>query len=89
MFNYSPLLVHRRSEFNSLWTQFKAYKRTISTYGTILLDSSCSKILLCSTYDGRSWTFPSGKGNQDEECIKAAMRETYEETGFDIERKLG
>ena len=31
-----------------------------------------------------SWTFPAGKVNQNECGIDAASRETYEETGFDI-----
>jgi mRNA-decapping enzyme subunit 2 len=53
------------------------------------MDTSCSKLLLCRTWDGKSWTLPSGKKNQNEDGIKAAVRETYEETGFDVAGEHG
>ena len=63
--------------------------RTISTYGAILLNFDCTKMILCRTWDGKSWTLPSGKMNQNEDGTHAAARETYEETGFDINAEYG
>ncbi|GMI45452.1 hypothetical protein TrCOL_g1805 [Triparma columacea] len=89
LFNVSPLLSPLLPQFPQLWHQFSLYKQTISTYGTILMDSSCSKLLLCRAWKGKSWTLPSGKKNQNEDGIKAAIRETYEETGFDVAGEHG
>jgi len=87
MFQYSPLLdVH---QFHSMWEQFSKYKRKISTYGCILLNHDCTKLLLCQDWNSKSWTFPAGKINQGEEGIDAAARETFEETGFDPNCKWG
>jgi len=90
----SPLLTsnnnnNNNSSFESLWKEFTKYKRKISTYGTILLNKKCTKILLCQDYKSKSWTVPAGKVNQNEKGIDAAIRETYEETGFDIDMNFG
>ena len=87
MFQYSPLLdVHK---FHEMWETFSKYKRKISTYGCILLNPDCTKIVLCQDWNSKSWTFPAGKINQGEEGIDAAARETFEETGFDPNGKHG
>jgi len=83
MFEFSPLLNPLQDKFNEMWNEFTMYKRQISTYGTILLNENCDKIVLCLDYYGKSWTLPAGKINQSESGIEAAARETYEETGFD------
>eukprot|EP00957_Ditylum_brightwellii_P097482 7424465-Ditylum_brightwellii.AAC.1 len=49
----------------------------------------CTQVVLCQSWGGNSWTFPAGKVNQNERGIEAAVRETYEETGFDINCKEG
>jgi 8-oxo-dGTP pyrophosphatase MutT (NUDIX family) len=46
-------------------------------------------MILCRTWDGKMWTLPSGKMNQNEDGPHAAARETYEETGFDINAEYG
>jgi 8-oxo-dGTP pyrophosphatase MutT (NUDIX family) len=81
MFQMSPLLSEEK--FLDMWEQFSSYKRGISTYGTILLNDNCDKIVLCQIWKSKSWTFPAGKVNQNESGIEAGSRETYEETGFD------
>jgi len=83
IFRVSPLLQPNLKKFEFMWEEFCAYKRTISTFGTILLNAECNKALLCQSYNSKSWTFPAGKVNQNETGIQAAARETYEETGFD------
>jgi len=85
----SPMLSPLMGQFDVLWKEFSVYRRAISTYGTILLNKDCTKVLLCQDYAGKSWTFPAGKVNQGEGGIEAGARETYEETGFDPNCNLG
>jgi len=87
MFKYSFLLEEK--EFHSMWALFSNYKRKISTYGCILLNEDCSKIILCQDWNSKSWTLPAGKINQNEDGMEAAARETWEETGFDPNAKYG
>jgi mRNA-decapping enzyme subunit 2 len=82
LFEYSPLLPDT-AQFPSMWNAFSKYKRKISNYGCILLNEDCTKVVLCRVWNGKSYTFPSGKINQGEKAAEAAARETYEETGFD------
>ena len=89
IFEISPILSPALPSFNSLWKEFTMYRRKISTYGTIMLNSNCTKIVLCQDYNSKSWTLPAGKVNQNEKGIDAAARETYEETGFDIDMNFG
>jgi len=83
MFGFSPLLEHMLPKFDGMYDEFRKYKHKISTYGTILLNQDCTRVLLCQAYFGNSWTFPAGKVNQHETGVEAGARETYEETGFD------
>ena len=76
-------------QFEDMYTEFSNYKRSISTYGTILLNADATKIALCRVYKGKKWTLPGGKVNQNESGKTAAARETYEETGFDPDCELG
>ncbi|KAI2501060.1 Dcp2 [Fragilaria crotonensis] len=87
MFQISPLLAEE--SFAKMWEQFSAYKRGISTYGTILLNEDCTKMILCKVWQSNSWTYPAGKVNQHETGTDAGARETYEETGFDPNCSLG
>ncbi len=89
MFAISPLLNPMMPHFDQMWEEFSKYKRKISTYGTILLNTECTKVVLCQVWQGKSWTFPAGKVNQGEHGIDAGARETYEETGFDPNCTLG
>ena len=88
MFEYSPLLPATES-FSAMWNEFSKYKRKISNYGCILLSEDCTKVVLCQVWNGKSFTFPSGKINQGEQAAEAAARETYEETGFDPHAMFG
>ena len=89
MFKFSPLLEPMLPEFDTMYVAFSKYKRKIGTYGTILLNQDCTRILLCQAYFGNSWTFPAGKVNQNEAGVEAGARETYEETGFDPNCQVG
>lgn len=83
IFEISPLLSPLLSKFDAMWNDFAKYRRKISTYGTILLNKECTKVILCQDWSGKAWTFPAGKVNQNERGVDAGARETYEETGFD------
>ena len=89
MFQFSPLLRPMLPHFETMYAEFSAYKRSISTYGTILLNRDATKVALCRNWNGKSWTLPGGKVNQNERGKDAAARETYEETGFDPEAERG
>ncbi len=89
MFNFSPLLQPMLADFENMYEEFSKYKRSISTYGTILLNAEGTKIALCRNWKGKSWTLPGGKVNQNESGKDAAARETYEETGFDPDSEKG
>ncbi|KAL3817617.1 hypothetical protein ACHAXA_006506 [Cyclostephanos tholiformis] len=83
MFRLSPLLRPMMPRFDEMYDEFSEYKRSISTYGTILLNADATKVVLCRAWKSKSWTLPGGKVNQNECGRLAAARETYEETGFD------
>lgn len=89
IFQQSPLLSPMLPQFQTLWEEFSKYKRTISTYGTILMNADCTKVILCQVWNGKTWMYPAGKVNQHEEGCDAGARETYEETGFDPNCNLG
>lgn len=83
MFQLSPLLRPMMPRFDEMYDEFSEYKRSISTYGTILLNADATRVVLCRAWKSKSWTLPGGKVNQNECGRLAAARETYEETGFD------
>jgi mRNA-decapping enzyme subunit 2 len=49
------------------------------------MDDSMEKVLLVRGWKkGASWSFPRGKINRDEKDLDCAIREVYEETGYDL-----
>lgn len=86
LFQHCPLL----SGFNAAqhlaaYEEFLAYKVRVPVRGAILMDDSMEKVLLVRGWKkGASWSFPRGKINKDEKDLDCAIREVYEETGFDI-----
>ncbi|XP_061703596.1 m7GpppN-mRNA hydrolase isoform X1 [Syngnathoides biaculeatus] len=70
--------------------QWKEYKMGVPTYGAIILDESLESVLLVQGYLAKSgWGFPKGKVNEDEAPHDCAVREVFEETGFDIKNRIG
>lgn len=76
---------HRADE---VIAKFREYKSSVPTYGAILVDAELENVILVQSYfaKGNNWGFPKGKINQNEPPRDAAIRETYEETGFDFGR---
>ncbi|ODV61753.1 decapping enzyme complex catalytic subunit, partial [Ascoidea rubescens DSM 1968] len=67
---------------------FGKYKSTIPVRGTALFNANLDKILLVQGIESNSWSFPRGKISKDESDTKCAIRETLEETGFDVSNYL-
>ena len=83
VFEHCPLLHSMQAAFQELFSDFSAYKSGIPVYGCILLSPDMKKILLVCNWKGKSWGFPKGKVNENETPLNCALRETFEECGFD------
>lgn len=83
VFNHIPFLQPFSGNLDAIFEEWKEYKFCVPTFGAILLDEELSHILLVQNYRS-SWGFPKGKVNKDEPPYQCAIREVYEETGFDI-----
>ena len=86
IFQHCPLL----SEFSSYhhsaaFSEFLAYKTRVPVRGAIMINQDMTEVVLVKGWKkGASWSFPRGKINKDEPDLDCAIREVYEETGFDI-----
>ncbi|OCL11848.1 DCP2-domain-containing protein [Glonium stellatum] len=86
IFQHCPLL----SEFSSYhhtqaYSEFLAYKTRVPVRGAIMLNDDMDHAVLVKGWKkGAKWSFPRGKINKDEKDLDCAIREVYEETGFDI-----
>ena len=67
---------------------FMDYKRSVPTFGVILLNSSLDKVLLVQSYKRKRWGFPKGKVNEGEEGMACAGREAQEEIGINVDSLL-
>ena len=83
LFAHSALLSKAGDKFQELFTDFRNYKSKIPVYGCIMLNPKMTKVVLVCDYNGKSWTFPRGKINENETEFSCGMRETLEETGYD------
>lgn len=64
--------------------QWNNYKREVPTYGAVILDESLSKVLLVRGWNSKSWGWPKGKVNKNEDHLLCAAREVQEEVGVDV-----
>ena len=69
-------------------SDFMDYKRSVPTYGVILLNSTLDKVLLVQSYKRKKWGFPKGKVNENEHGEVCAAREAQEEIGFNVDSLL-
>jgi 8-oxo-dGTP pyrophosphatase MutT (NUDIX family) len=56
--------------------------------GAVLLSADRRYVLLVQHYDNYFWGFPQGKIEYGESVHKCAIREVFEETGYDIQGKM-
>jgi mRNA-decapping enzyme subunit 2 len=82
IFSHCELLKNMSNKFSQLFSEFSQYKSKIPVCGCILLNPDMSKMVLVKDWNGNSWTFPRGKINENETELDCAIREVYEETGF-------
>lgn len=69
----------------SAFAEFLAYKQRVPVRGAIMLNEDMDQVVLVKGWKkGANWSFPRGKINKEENDLDCAIREVYEETGFDI-----
>ena len=67
------------------FSEFLAYKTRVPVRGAIMLNERMDSVVLVKGWKkGANWSFPRGKINKDEPDLDCAVREVYEETGYDI-----
>ncbi|PSK42974.1 hypothetical protein B9Z65_6928 [Elsinoe australis] len=67
------------------YQEFLGYKTRVPVRGAIMLNQEMDQVLLVKGWSkSASWSFPRGKINKDEDDLDCAVREVWEETGFDI-----
>ncbi len=86
IFQHCPLLSSFSVENHMrAFEEFLQYKTRVPVRGAILLNHEMdSTVLVKGWKKGANWSFPRGKINKDEDDLVCAIREVYEETGFDL-----
>lgn len=86
IFQHCPLLSQFSSYHHSTaFSEFLAYKTRVPVRGAIMLNHDMDAVVLVKGWKkGANWSFPRGKINKDEPDLDCAVREVYEETGYDI-----
>ena len=87
IFQHCPLLsAFTDDQHLAAYQEFLGYKTRVPVRGAILLNHEMDHVLLVKGWKkGASWSFPRGKINKDEKDLDCAVREVYEETGYDIQ----
>lgn len=86
IFQHCPLM-SKWSHFHHVtaFSEFLAYKTRVPVRGAIMLNYDMDEVVLVKGWKkGANWSFPRGKINKDEKDLDCAIREVYEETGFDV-----
>ncbi|KAF2398572.1 DCP2-domain-containing protein [Trichodelitschia bisporula] len=85
IFQHCVLLSPLASMSSEAYTEFLTYKTRVPVRGAIMLNQDMSKVVLVKGWKkGAKWSFPRGKINKDEPDLDCAIREVYEETGYDL-----
>ena len=86
IFQHCPLLKGWSSDEQAqAFQSFLAYKTTVPVRGAIMLNQNMDQVVLVKGWKkGANWSFPRGKINDREEDLTCAIREVYEETGYDL-----
>ena len=86
MFEHCHLLSNYSSEERTAaFEAFLVYKTTVPVRGAIMLNDNMDEVVLVKGWKkGANWSFPRGKIDQGELDLTCAIREVYEETGFDL-----
>jgi mRNA-decapping enzyme subunit 2 len=86
MFQHCPLFSAYSEELHQqAYEQFLAYKTRVPVRGAIMLNQDMSHAVLVKGWKkGAKWSFPRGKINKEEADLDCAVREVWEETGYDV-----
>lgn len=87
----AQLLKHNGINLNVIhdYNLFKTYKQSIKVFGTMLFSPGFTHCLLVQQLgNSHSITFPKGKKAKDESGMECAVRETFEEVGYDASNKI-
>ncbi|KAH9906477.1 hypothetical protein F4778DRAFT_726245 [Xylariomycetidae sp. FL2044] len=86
MFQHCPLLASFDADTHlRAFDEFMQYKTRVPVRGAIMCNEAMDSVVLVRGYKkGSGWGFPKGKINKDEDDLDCAVREVYEETGFDL-----
>ena len=86
IFQHCPLFAEWPPDaFSVAFSQFLAYKTRVPVRGAIMLNEEMDHVVLVKGWKkSANWSFPRGKINKDETDLDCAIREVYEETGYDI-----
>ena len=74
VFSHCPLLYGMTEQFDELFQGYSAYKSVIPSYGCILLNPAMTMVVMVQGYGGKTWTFPRGKVNENENPMDCACR---------------
>ncbi|RDL39704.1 uncharacterized protein BP5553_04044 [Venustampulla echinocandica] len=87
IFAHCPLLSpFSQGHHMRAFEDFLAYKTRVPVRGAIMLNDNMDSVVLVKGWKkGASWSFPRGKIAKDEDDLTCAIREVYEETGFDLQ----
>lgn len=89
IFQHVPFLNPHLLNLDKILEDWKQYKLSVPTYGAILISENLKNVLLVQSYFAKSsWGFPKGKINEHEDPVHCAIREVYEETGYDISKGI-
>ncbi|KAG0249240.1 mRNA-decapping enzyme subunit 2 [Mortierella polycephala] len=88
-FQHCPLLHEWSNEHETAFANFMEYKIRVPVCGAIILNEAMDRCILVKGWTARSgWGFPKGKINKDEPDTLCAVREVWEETGFDVADRI-
>lgn len=83
------LLCHNHLAFvEDEYRYFIKYKKHTPVYGALIVNQAFDKILLVNGYYNDQFFFPKGKINKHESPRACAVREVYEEVGYDVDAKI-
>ncbi|KAF1832655.1 hypothetical protein BDW02DRAFT_570847 [Decorospora gaudefroyi] len=88
MFQHCPLFSAYSEELHQqAYEQFLAYKTRVPVRGAIMLNDDMTHAVLVKGWKkGAKWSFPRGKINKEETDLDCAVREVWEETGYDLRK---
>ena len=86
MFQHCPLFsAYSEQLHQQAYEQFLAYKTRVPVRGAIMLNDDMTHAVLVKGWKkGAKWSFPRGKINKEESDLDCAVREVWEETGYDL-----